>query len=55
MKLDVRPLIPLERHGLVFKIFGALASGKAFGLVNDRKPKPLEERLAVRRLRIGRV
>ena len=41
MKLDVRPLIPLELHALIFETFDALASGEAFELVKNRSPKLL--------------
>jgi uncharacterized protein (DUF2249 family) len=40
-ELDVRTLIPRERHPLIFRTFGALAAGDAFVLVNDHDPKPL--------------
>lgn len=39
--LDVRDLIPRERHPLIFKTFHNLAPGEAFLLVNDHDPKPL--------------
>lgn len=45
MKLDVRPLIPLERHALVFDTFDALAPGEAFEFLNDHNPKPLYSQL----------
>jgi uncharacterized protein (DUF2249 family) len=40
-QLDVRDLVPRERHPLIFRTFGALAAGEAFVLVNDHDPKPL--------------
>ncbi len=39
--VDVRSVIPRERHPLIFRTFGALAPGEAFELVNDHDPKPL--------------
>ena len=39
--VDVRTLIPRERHPLIFKTFHGLAPGEAFLLVNDHDPKPL--------------
>jgi uncharacterized protein (DUF2249 family) len=39
--VDVRTLIPRERHPLIFKTFRALTPGEAFLLVNDHDPKPL--------------
>lgn len=39
--LDVRTIIPRERHPLIFGTFRKLAPGDAFLLVNDHDPKPL--------------
>ena len=39
--LDVRTIVPRERHPLIFGTFRKLASGDAFLLVNDHDPKPL--------------
>jgi uncharacterized protein (DUF2249 family) len=39
--VDVRTLIPRERHPLIFRTFQALKSGESFELVNDHDPKPL--------------
>ncbi len=39
--LDVRTIIPRERHPLIFQTFDGLSSGEAFQLVNDHDPKPL--------------
>jgi uncharacterized protein (DUF2249 family) len=39
--LDVRPLVPRERHPLIFQTFDNLSEGDAFILVNDHEPKPL--------------
>jgi len=39
--LDVRKLLPRERHPLIFSRFDALMPGEAFVLVNDHEPKPL--------------
>lgn len=39
--LDVRTIIPRERHPLIFNTFRNLAPGEAFLLVNDHDPKPL--------------
>lgn len=39
--VDVRNLIPRERHRLIFKAFSNLPAGDAFLLVNDHDPKPL--------------
>ncbi len=39
--VDVRTLIPRERHPLIFRTFEALKAGEHFELVNDHDPKPL--------------
>ena len=39
--VDVRALIPRERHPLIFNTFRNLVPGDAFLLVNDHDPKPL--------------
>jgi uncharacterized protein (DUF2249 family) len=39
--LDVRTIIPRERHPRIFDTFDRLGSGEAFELVNDHDPKPL--------------
>jgi uncharacterized protein (DUF2249 family) len=39
--LDVRSLVPAERHRMIFETYGKLAGGTKFVLVNDHDPKPL--------------
>lgn len=39
--IDVRTIIPRERHPLIFSTFNNLVPGDAFLLVNDHDPKPL--------------
>ncbi len=39
--LDVRSLIPMERHRKIFETYDNLATGDSFVLVNDHDPKPL--------------
>ena len=39
--LDVRTLIPMERHRTIFETYNALPVGDAFVLINDHDPKPL--------------
>jgi len=39
--VDVRAIIPRERHPMIFDAFHELAPGGAFLLVNDHDPKPL--------------
>lgn len=39
--IDVRTIIPRERHPLLFQTFDGLAVGESFELINDHDPKPL--------------
>lgn len=39
--LDVRPLVPRERHETIFHTFEDLRAGTGFLLVNDHDPRPL--------------
>lgn len=39
--LDVRNVVPRERHTLIFDTFAALKPGDAFVLINDHDPRPL--------------
>ncbi len=39
--VDVRNIVPRERHPMIFDAFHRLAQGEAFLLVNDHDPKPL--------------
>ena len=39
--IDVRSIVPRERHPLIFQTFDALAAGSHFILVNDHAPTPL--------------
>ncbi len=39
--IDVRKIVPRERHPLIFGTYSKLKDGDAFELVNDHDPKPL--------------
>lgn len=39
--VDVRTLVPAQRHQKIFQLVNDLAPGNAFILVNDHDPKPL--------------
>ncbi len=39
--IDVRTIVPRERHPLIFNTFNKLGAGEGFLLVNDHDPKPL--------------
>jgi uncharacterized protein (DUF2249 family) len=39
--IDVRTIVPRERHPLIFGTYNKLTDGESFELVNDHDPKPL--------------
>ncbi len=39
--IDVREIVPPQRHPLIFQAYHDLAPGESFDLVNDHDPKPL--------------
>ena len=39
--IDVRTIVPRDRHPLIFQTFDGLSTAEAFILVNDHDPKPL--------------
>ena len=39
--IDVRNIVPPERHPLIFATFDALRPGEGLLLINDHDPKPL--------------
>ena len=47
--LDVREIMPRERHPLIFSRLDALKVGEALRLVNDHDPKPLRYQLLAER------
>ena len=42
--VDVRKLIPMQRHRLIFDTYERLKPGEAFLLINDHDPQPLYHR-----------
>ncbi len=40
-ELNVKEIVPRERHPLIFRTFDELGKGESFVLVNDHDPKPL--------------
>ncbi len=40
-ELNVKDIVPKERHPLIFRTFDELDKGDSFVLVNDHDPKPL--------------
>jgi uncharacterized protein (DUF2249 family) len=41
LTLDVRTIVPAQKHARIHEEFDALRSGEAMILVNDHDPKPL--------------
>ena len=39
--VDVREIVPRERHPLIFETYESLKPGQGFILINDHEPKPL--------------
>lgn len=39
--IDVRTLVPAQRHARIFQLVDELSPGGSFELVNDHDPKPL--------------
>ena len=39
--VDVRSLVPMQRHQKIFELVAELTPGASFILVNDHDPKPL--------------
>ena len=40
-EIDVRSLVPMQRHQKIFQLVDELAPGGKFILINDHDPKPL--------------
>lgn len=47
--VDVREIVPRERHPLIFNTIDSLAPGTAMRLINDHDPKPLYYQLMAER------
>ena len=45
--IDVRTIVPQERHTRIFSTFTALPPGGALELVNDHDPAPLHREFSV--------
>lgn len=41
IQVDVRTILPRDRHPLIFKTFDSLQPDESFELINDHAPKPL--------------
>ncbi len=39
--IDVRTIMPMDRHRLIFETYDALDNGEIFLLVSDHDPRPL--------------
>ena len=41
IEIDVRAILPRDRHPMIFTAFDSLAVGEAIELINDHSPMPL--------------
>ena len=48
-QLDIRPVVPREKHPTIFSTFDALNPGETFQLINDHNPMPLYYQFNVER------
>ncbi|WP_217923091.1 DUF2249 domain-containing protein [Miltoncostaea oceani] len=46
--IDVREMVPRDRHPTIFTTFEALSPGQAMELVNDHDPQPLRRQFETR-------
>ncbi len=49
VEVDVRDMVPRERHPLIFATFDGLETGQSMRLINDHDPKPLYYQLMAER------
>ncbi len=49
VELDVREIMPRERHPRIFSTIDALTPGQSLRLINDHDPKPLYYQLMAER------
>ena len=47
--VDVRTIVPRERHPVIFSTFRSLAKGQSMELVNDHDPRPLYYQFSMQR------
>lgn len=47
--LDVRPIVPREKHPAIFNTLDSLKGGETLQLINDHDPKPLFYQLSAER------
>jgi len=45
--LDLRPIMPFERHEKIFEMWEALRPGETLRIINDHDPKPLHYQFEV--------
>lgn len=48
-QIDLRTILPMDRHKTVFKTFDELDAGNSFTLVVDHDPKPLHSQFEAQR------
>ncbi len=45
--LDLRPMMPFERHEKIFEMWEGLSPGETLRIINDHDPKPLRYQFEV--------
>ncbi|MGH7619886.1 MAG: DUF2249 domain-containing protein [Gemmatimonadaceae bacterium] len=45
-ELDVRVILPRDKHPTIFRVFAGLASGESMVIINDHDPRPLRYQFA---------
>ena len=46
--IDVRTIVPIDRHKVIFETFKALKTGESMEIVNDHHPTPLKAQFSER-------
>ena len=46
--LDIREIVPRDRHDVIFARFDELEAGDALQLINDHDPRPLRDQFQIR-------
>jgi uncharacterized protein (DUF2249 family) len=49
LELDVRVILPRDKHPAIFRTFDGLASGQAMVIVNDHDPRRLRDQFTAER------
>ena len=53
VELDLRSIMPFERHELIFQKWDALKPGETLKIINDHDPKPMCKKCATHLVCLG--